>query len=259
MFSPSSENTILVNVTHKMLTELQLNNPHLVSTIPTQNMENVLGYDMEFDNWKLFFLQYKRPYLRRNRFYFNLDPDQNIRLWVWPLMTGVQCAFYPLALIPSDQHLARFNPNLLDYVFFIDVMDVFPISSQIRIDFNPQGIPLFSYKIKYGPWMPIRQFYSWKTIRKYVELCEIGGIMKKDGEATTSNLQLRETISQLIRNEMPDWLPEKLEQAELSFEEIKAGQLSNFFFSLLLRNRELEKPTMIASRSFRAFIYPLIK
>ena len=257
MSFPCSENTVLVNATHKMLSQLQPANPNLVATMPTPRMENILGYDTEFENWKLFFLQYKRPYYRNGRFYYYLNINQTIKLLIWPIISGSPCAFFPLVLTMSDQHLAQINPQLLDNVYFVDVMSVWPISTMIRVDMAPDGNLIIEYKIRYGPWIQLRSFYSWKAIRSQVETCEIGGLMKFKGEITESNRLLRETISLLYENELPPWWRSKAEKVVSErFRERPTLQFSEFVEKLLAENQRMEKPTIIGSRSFRAFVCP---
>ena len=258
MSSPCSENTILVNATHKMLSQLQQTNPNLVATIPTQRMENILGYDIEFESWKLFFLQYKRPYYRNRRFYYYLDIFQNIKLLSWPIISGISCAFFPLALVHSDQHLAQINPQLLDYVIFVDVMNVWPVSTMIRVEAGYDGNLIIDYKIRYGQWIPIKEFYVWKDIKSAVDSCDIGGMMKLRGETTEANRLLRETIYSLSGNELPSWWRSRVEETfGEPFVERRTSQLLEFTDELLSENRRREKPTSITSRSFRAFIYPV--
>ena len=260
MSFPCSENTILVNATHKMLSQLQQATPNLVATMPTPRMENILGYDTEFESWKLFFLQYKRPYYRNRRFYYYIDVFQNIRLLFWPTISGVSCAFFPLALVRSDQHLARINPQLLDHVIFVDVMNVWPVSTMIRAEVGSNGNLILHYKIRYGPWIPVKSFYLWKDIKEAVESCDIGGTMKLRGEPTASNRLLRETIYSLGENELPSWWRSKAEESMREhFAERNASQLLELTDELLSENRRKEKPTSIASRSFRAFVYPMTK
>lgn len=260
MSFPCSESTILVNATHKMLSRLQQANPNLVATAPTQRMENILGYDIEFESWKLFFLQYKRPYYRNRRFYYYLDVFQNIKLLFWPIISGTSCAFFPLALVRSDQHLARINPRLLDHVIFVDIMNLWPISTMIRVEVKSNGSLIVYYKIRYGPWIPIKSFYLWKDIRAAIESCDIGGIMKLRGEPTESNRLLRDTIDSLSENEFPSWWRRKAEGAiRERFGQRRASQLLEFTDKLLSESRRKEKPTSITSRSFRAFVYPMTR
>lgn len=260
MSSPCSENTILVNATHKMLSQLQVANPNLVATMPTPWMENILGYDIEFNSWKLFFLQYKRPYYRNHRFYYYLDVFQNIKLLFWPIISGAPCAFFPLALVRSDQHLARTNPQLLDHVVFVDVMNVWPDSTMIRVEVASNGNLTLHYKIRYGPWIRIRSFLAWKNIKEAVESCDIGGMMKFGGELTASNRMLRETIDSLNENELPSWWRDRTREAiGEHFREHNAAQFLDLTYGMLSWYKRKEKPITIASRSFRAFVYPIVK
>jgi hypothetical protein len=258
MSFPCSENTVVVNTTHKMLSQLQQANPNLVATMPTRRMENILGYDVEFESWKLFFLQYKRPVYRNRRFYYNLDISQNIKLLFWPIISGASCAFFPLVLVRSDQHLAQLNPQLLDNVIFVDAMNVWPVSTMIRVEVRSHSNLNVHYKIRDGPWMPIRGFIFWKDIKSAVESCEIGGMMKHRGETTEANRLLREAIYSLSRNQLPSWWRSRVKETiGDSFVERRTLQILEFTDELLSENRRREKPTNITSRSFRAFIYPV--
>ena len=255
---PCSENTVLINTTHKILSQLQSVNAHLVATMPTPQMENILGYDTEFPSWKLFFLQYKRPYYRKGRYYYHLNRFQTVKLLTWPISSGRPCAFFPLVLVNSDQHLAKINPNLLDNVFFVDVTKISPISTMIRVDAgSPRKIQI-DYKICYGPWVQLKSYHRWHEVKKYIHECEFGGIMKRRGERTESNRLFREVIRSLEENILPQWWRSRaIDMLQEHFDE----RLISLFFKsidqLLTHDREMRRPTRIGSRSFRAFVYPI--
>jgi len=256
--SPSSESTVLVNTTHKMLSQLQTLNPNLVATLPTPRLENILGYDTAFKSWKLFLCQYKRPYYRNGRFYYHLNTSQNVTLYFWPIILGSPSAFFPLVLASSDQHLAQINPQLLDHVIFVNAMSVWPISTMIRVDGALQGKLSVEYKVWRGPWVPVVSLYGWQDIDLGVRSCKIGGLMKSQGEITELNHLLREAITLLSDNRLPSWWQDRAERAiEEHFEERSKSQFFEYVDGLLAENRKREKPTTIASRSFRAFICPL--
>jgi hypothetical protein len=258
MSYPSSESTILVNTTHKMLSQLQQSNPNLVATMPTPRIENILGYDTAFNSWKLFLCQYKRPYNHNGRFYYYLNINQNITLFFWPIILGGPSAFFPLVLASSDQHLAQINPQLLDYVIFVDALNIWPISTMIRVNVNLRGNLSVEYKVWRGPWVPVMNLYHWTDIDLGVRSCRIGGLMKSRGEPTDSSMLLREAVSFLGDNKFPSWWQNRAERViGEHFEERSKPQFFEFTDRLLKDNRKREKPTTIASRSFRAFICPV--
>lgn len=261
MSSPCSESTIMVNTTHKILSELQPLNPHLVSTVPTPQMENVLGYDTEFSSWKLFQLQYKRPYVLRNgQFRFYLNPYQNWQLLYCPVIFSAPCAFFPLVLVSSDQDLAVVNPQLLDNVIFVDVMDIWPGNATIiRVDrSDPVNIQV-EWKEPYNPWNRLSTHYSWGDMRRDILSCRIGGLMKENEKRTESNSLFRELIEALFRNTLPKWFRRRV--VDFAKRRDLGGDQTEQYLKLvedtLTMNRKEEKPTTIASRSFRAFIYPV--
>lgn len=257
MSYPCSESTVLVNTTHKMLSELQLANPNLVATMPTPRVENVFGYDTAFESWKLFLCQYKRPYCDNGRFHYYLDITQNIKLHFWAQIFLSPCTFFPLVLTKSDQHLAKINSRLLDNVIFVDVMNVWPISTQLRVDSTLDGQFSVEYKVRKGPWVSVN-FYKWNQIALGIRSCDVGGKMKLRNEITESNRLLREIVYSLDENKLPSWWHSRAEKLIIErFEERSAVQFSEALQKMLSWNIQRERPTTIVSRSFRAFVYPM--
>jgi hypothetical protein len=260
MAVPCSESTVMVNTTHKILSEFQPFNPHLVATVPTTNMENVLGYDTAFSSWKLFLLQYKRPYVRNGRFYFYLNASQNWQLLYYPVIFGAPCAFFPLVLVSSDQDLAAVNPQLLDNVIFVNVMDIWPgDATTIRVDrTDPTNIQVH-WKELHFPWNQLLTYYLWGSMRRDIQRCGVGGLMKEAQRPTESNSLLRELIHALSRNTLPRWFRRRIEDFARR-RDLTDNQTSRYLRlvdNALTMNRAKEMPTTIASRSFRAFIYPI--
>jgi hypothetical protein len=256
MSIPCSENTVLINTTHKILSDLQTTNPNIVATMPTSNAENVLGFDTVFRSWKLFLCQYKRPYYENGEFTYYLNMDQTLILAFWSMIFGSLCAFYPLVLASSDQHLTSINLQLLDNVLFVDVRRISPFSTMIWVDTKPKGGIQIECKIWRGPWIPVRGYYRWQHLRQQVEECKAGGFMKRDGEVTESNKLLRDAIVSLSDNELPSWLRARVQKWFVERSDKQAEVFLDFAENLLARNREMERPTHIASPSLRAFICP---
>lgn len=240
-----------------MLSQLQPVNPNLVATMPTPKIENIFGYDTAFESWKLFLCQYKRPYCDNGRFYYYLDITQNIKLHFWAQNFSSPCAFFPLVLAKSDQHLAKINSRLLDNVIFVDVMGVWPISTQLRVDSTSDGKFRVEYKIRKGPWVSVN-FYDWNAIELGIQSCDIGGKMKFRNAITESSRLLREVVYSLDENKLPPWWQSRAEKVVRErFEERSTIQLSEFIQEMLSWNMRRQRPTTIVSRSFRAFIYPM--
>ncbi|MEM2144244.1 MAG: hypothetical protein QW279_02705 [Candidatus Jordarchaeaceae archaeon] len=258
MAFPCSENTVLVNTTHKMLSQLQQTNPRIVATIPTPKLENIFAYDTAFESWKLFLCQYKRPYYYKQRFYYYLNMVQNWKLHFWWQHFTTPCVFFPLVLTMSDQHLAQINPNLLNHVVFVDAMSVWPLSTMISVEKTMSGRLIAKYKIWHGPWVAIPYLYSWSNIELKIKSCEIGGIMTYRKEITESSRLLRETASSLRENVLPSWWRGRTETTiKERFEERPSSQFFDFTDKILVENRKRKKPTTIVSQSFKAFIYPM--
>jgi len=258
MSVPCSENTVLVNTTHKILSQLQQTNPSLVATVPTPRLENIFGYDTAFNSWKLFLCQYKRPHYTRGYYYYYLNIAQNWKLHFWWQSFNSPCVFFPLVLAQSDQHLAHINPNLLDHVVFADVMSVWPLSTMIRVERTKDGILRAEYKIYRGPWVTIPYLYTWSDIKLKIENCEIGGFMKYKGEITESNKSLHEIVYSLQENMLPAWWRKKVEETfGKIFERHQVSQFFDLTNKILNENRKRRKPTSIISQSFKVFIYPV--
>lgn len=248
----------MINATHKILSQLQPSSPSLVATMPTPRIENIFGYDTAFESWKLFLCQYKRPYCDNGRYYYYLDITQNIKLHFWTQNFSNPCAFFPLVLAKSDQHLAQINSRLLDNVIFVDVMSVWPISTQIRV----QGIAdvniRVEYKIRKGPWVSIPTWYHWNEIEMGIKECSMGGLMKLRNKVTESSESLRRTVYSLEENNLPDWWESRAERVlEDRFEGRSPKEFLGVIGRMLAENRTMEKPTTIVSQSFRAFVYPM--
>ena len=183
---------------------------------------------------------------------------QNWKLHFWWQHFASPCAFYPLVLTMSDQHLAQINPSLLDHVIFVDAMSVWPLSTIIRVEKTLGGRLTAKYKIWHGPWVVIPYLYSWNDIELGIKSCDIGGRMKYRGEITESNRLLRETASSLRENVLPSWLRGRTEAIiRKRFEERSSSQFFDFTNKVLIENRERKRPTTIVSPSFKAFIYPM--
>ena len=240
-----------------MLSQLQPLNPSLVATMPTARIENIFGYDTAFESWKLFLCQYKRPYCDYGIFYYYLDIVQNIKLHFWAQNFLNPCAFYPLVLAKSDQHLSSINSRLLDNVIFVDVMSVWPISTQIRVGGVSDGNFSVEYKIRNGPWVSVN-FYRWNDIESGIQSCDIGGKMKLRNEITESHRWLSETVYSLEENKLPPWWQNRANNViSERFQERQKAQFFEAIGRVLSQNRERQRPTSIVSRSFRAFIYPI--
>lgn len=257
MSIPCSENTVLINTTHKILAEVQTANPSVVTTMPTPQMENVLGYDTIFESWKLFLCQYKRPYPHKGMFFYYLDRFQTGQLRIWASIANSPSAFFPLVLTSSDQHLVQINPQLLDNVIFVDVMDVGPTSTSIRVSRSSEENLIVEYKILNGPWTPVSRFYFWPNVKRHLEECKFGEVMKSGGKITSSNIRLRETIESLTINVLPSWWRMRVQQAFADRFPNQTDLFLKYVDNLLSTNRQNDRPTRIASRSFRAFVYPI--
>lgn len=248
---------MLVNTTHKILSEIQTANPGIVATMPTQQMENILGYDTVFESWKLFLCQYKRPYPHKGKFYYYLDRQQTAKLRIWAAIANSPSAFFPLVLTSSDQHLALINPDLLDNVIFVDVRDLGPTSTMIRVSGHPSRNPKVEFKVLNGPWVAVAGPYIWQDVKTGLEDCKFGEIMRYRQQTTESNSLLRSAISSFDENVLPPWWRKRAGTAFGERFPDQAELFLKFIDGLVFENRKRERPTRITSPSFRAFIYPM--
>jgi hypothetical protein len=151
-------------------------------------------------------------------------------------------------LAKSDQHLAKINSKLLDNVIFVDVMNVWPILTQLRVDGASDDKFSVEYKVRKGPWISVN-FYSWNEIELGIQSCDIGGKMKLRNELTESSRLLREIVYSLDENKLPLWWQSRAEKViGERFEERSARQFLEIIQKMLSRNLQRQRPREKVSR-----------
>lgn len=206
-----SENTLTVNATHQMLSDLEGPFETLSVLSPSRRMENVLGYDVNLPRLKAVVFQYKRPYTvmsdTSRRFQTNQDQwrtlislcDEGEAFFTFPEIVDV---------VDLEESLER--------TVFIDVHGIQRDTSLVYIPRDacikgrPSGI---GAKIRGGPRyrVPDRYVYNWSDLRRGVERCNIGLRIKENEDITSGFGRFRNRVMRLVEGDI-DWVVDRIRE-----------------------------------------------
>jgi hypothetical protein len=157
------EISVTLNATSQMLYEASPPYKNTTAVAPSNQLENVLGFDVELPFLKSIFLQYKRPYLlsyEDKPFSFHTDhPGQLDTLR--PLAQALpRTVFYALPLVPDNSSLNK----TLKQMIFVDAGCLQENTSRVRIPQNYCSNPYsqkIKAKVKTGDWYTLNQDCCW--------------------------------------------------------------------------------------------------
>lgn len=162
MTQTPSENTLELNVTHEMLTDLEGAFGRTTAKSPTRVAENDLGFDVQLSFALRVQFQYKRPQTTTSRgvsFSINGDQVSTLRMRDPLRVAYLVC---PIALREDEV------PGSITRTAFVDVHAVNAFTSRVYIPSGPPiGYADGGLKIKNGGYYPIpkENIYSWDDIR----------------------------------------------------------------------------------------------
>ncbi|WP_430506214.1 hypothetical protein [Haloparvum sp. PAK95] len=204
-----TENTLTVNATHHMLTDLEDEFTGPAALSPNRRMENILGYDTTLPLLKSVVFQYKRPYTvesdsdRR----FSVNRDQ------WRTLTSLyeyNQAFFVLPEVVDAPDLE----HTLSRSVFIDVFGIRRNTSLVYVPENacsagrPTGIRA---KINNGGRysVPDALVYDWETLKESVNACEYGLRFTSQGEQTDAYSTFKQRVNRLVDGDI-DWVSDRV-------------------------------------------------
>ena len=236
------EFSVTLNATAQLLDELSDPYDKRSAVAPSNQMENIRGYDVELSFLKGLFLQFKRPHIlgyRSRPFSFHTDHNDGEQLetlqdWAdaFPRST-----FYALPMVPVDSALNE----TLRRTLFIDPTCLRDRTSRIRVNTAPKGtdtssIPLVKRvrgKVQGGEWYdlehPSRCCFLWGRLYdglrerasgaapwiedEYAEdeVLPAGLVLYRDGEPASAPGDTRRSVF--------DAMGQTIEQRGLSFGE----------------------------------------
>lgn len=157
------EISVTLNATSQMLAEASPPYDNTTAVAPSNQLENVLGYDVKLPFLKGLLLQYKRPYrlsYKAKPFSFHTDhPGQLDTLK--PLAQALpRTVFYALPLVPDNPSLNK----TLERMIFVDVDCLQENTSRIRIPedyYSNSHSRKIKAKVKTGDWYTLDQDCCW--------------------------------------------------------------------------------------------------
>jgi len=248
-----TENTLTVNSTHQMLSDLEGTFSHLTAISPTREMENVLGYDINLPLLKSTVFQYKRPYTAKNdserRFSVNSDQWRTLISQYEPRQ-----AFFALPEVIQATNL----PNSLeDRTVFVDVWGLKPNTSLIYVPQDAVGkgrLDKLKAKIRNGDTYPVdRRFvYTWKDLVQGMNSCSIGLRMSEDGERTPDYREFKSRVQALADKDLEKIL-DRIESVAVEQKEYYQYSIEDGFISRLQQrlNQLVETDTDLTVHGIR--------
>lgn len=194
MASYPSENSLVVNATHQILTRIRGPYNQTTAIAPTRYQEHQAGggYDVELPLAMRLLFQYKAPKAEPNRgVRFKLDTQQITTL---ATREPGEVAYYACPVVDSDNQLS----DALTECYFIDVQAIEAGSSQLYIPTDYPNSPVqakFKDPSDQSGWIgdPVNYYeipYSavkmWDDLRTGIESRNIGMVVRESGSTTDS-------------------------------------------------------------------------
>lgn len=211
MAGPPSENTLTVNATHHMLSDLESYFQTLSVLSPSRKMENILGYDVNLPLLKSVVFQYKRPYTVQNdsKRRFSINQDQ------WRTLISLYDrgqAFFTFPEVVDHSNLDR----TLRRTIFIDVYAFRRNTSLAYIPKNAcksNKLGNLKAKAKNGNKYSInsKMVYTWADLVDKITQCEIGLKIREEGGTTDEFQAFESRINSLIEGDI-DLIIERIQQ-----------------------------------------------
>jgi hypothetical protein len=210
MYGPS-ENTLTVNATHQMLSDLENSFQTLAVLSPSRKMENVLGYDVQLPLQKSVVFQYKRPYTAKtdNKRRFKMDKGQ-WRTLVSIYSRGEAFFTFPTVIDPSDLNAT------LENTVFVDVHGLKYNTSLVYVPQNPSGAsktPRVEAKIRNGRKYPVfsKHIYTWSDLVDEISECRIGVRFRDNGDQTREFSRFKRRVNRLREGDV-DSVMDRIEE-----------------------------------------------
>lgn len=202
-----TENTLTINTTHQMLTDIKNNNNRVTATAPTRYNENDEGFDVELSTVSRLQFQYKRPQYTHSKFgvTFDINGDQ---VGTLSMRDDIQV---PYLACPSIDHRGELG-DCLDECYFINAHRV---SSNTSLLYIPKGYSQSSSdsvraKIRnrdHRYQIPDSAVKRWNEISKKFVNQDIGLIIRENGNRTSEYedfVQRLQDFSDLYRTVQSD-------------------------------------------------------
>jgi hypothetical protein len=189
-----SENTLELNVTHEMLTELDGIFGRKIAKSPTRVAESDLGFDVQLSFARRVQFQYKRPQGETSRgvtFAINGDQVSTLRM-----RDPERVAYLVCPMVLREDNL----PGAIHRTAFIDVHAVNTNTSRIYVPSeSPVGTVAGSLKIKNAGYYPVPKgaIYDWMDIYNDIINNNIGMFIKRGGDMTQPVKQFRKRLVKL--------------------------------------------------------------
>lgn len=209
MTDTPTENTLTVNATHHMLSDLKEKFSGPAALSPNRRMENILGYDTNLPLLKSVVFQYKRPYTTKSdsdrRFSVNRDQWRTLIS-----LYGYNQAFFVFPEVVDATDLE----HTLSRSVFIDVFGIRRSTSLVYVpeDACTSGRPTsIRAKINNGRryTVPNALVYAWETLKESVNACEYGLYSKSQGDWTEAYGTFKRRVNRLADGDI-DWLSERV-------------------------------------------------
>ncbi|RKD85227.1 hypothetical protein [Halopiger aswanensis] len=194
MSSYPSENSLVVNATHQILTRIRGPYNQTTAIAPTRYQEHQAGggYDVELPLAMRLLFQYKAPKAEPNRgVRFKLDTQQITTL---ATREPSEVAYYACPVVDSNNQLS----NALTECYFIDAQAIEAGSSQLYIPTDYPNSPVqakFKDSSDKSGWagdpvnyyeIPHTAVKTWDDIRNGIESRNIGMVIRRSGSTTAS-------------------------------------------------------------------------
>ena len=194
MASYPSENSLVVNTTHQILTRIRGPYNQTTAIAPTRYQEHQAGggYDIELPLAMRLLFQYKAPKAEPNRgVRFKLDVEQITTL---ATREPAEVAYYACPVVDSDNQLS----DALTECYFIDAQAIEAGSSQLYIPTDYPNSPVqakFKDSSDQSGWVgdpanyyeiPRSAVKMWDNVKTGIESRNIGMVIRESGPTTAS-------------------------------------------------------------------------